>query len=66
MFGGTQGSWLGTLGAFDIEVSRWVEPELAIYYECDNSLTISEKLDLSLWRLVLVYQPEICICGIKL
>jgi hypothetical protein len=44
MFGGTQGSWLGTLGAFDIEVSRWVEPELAIYYEGDNSLTISEKI----------------------
>ncbi|HDL6925808.1 TPA: hypothetical protein PXM22_002656 [Yersinia enterocolitica] len=44
MFGGTQGSWLGTLGAFDIEVSRWVEPELAIYYEGNNSLTISEKI----------------------
>ncbi len=44
MFDGTQGSWLGTLGAFDIEVSRWVEPELAIYYEGDNSLTISEKI----------------------
>lgn len=44
MFDGTQGSWLGTLGAFDIEVSRWVEPELAIYYEGDNSFTISEKI----------------------
>ncbi|ELY3814265.1 hypothetical protein SMY00_004275 [Cronobacter sakazakii] len=44
MFDGTQGSWLGTLGAFDIEVSRWVEPELAIYYEGNNSLTISEKI----------------------
>ncbi|EKN6149866.1 hypothetical protein ACA503_001229 [Yersinia enterocolitica] len=46
MFGGTQGSWLGTLGAFDIEVSRWVEPELAIYCEGSNSLTISEKIRL--------------------
>lgn len=44
MFDGTQGSWLGTLGAFDIEVSRWVEPELAIYSEGNNSLTISEKI----------------------
>ena len=44
MFGGTQASWLGTLGAFDIEVSRWVEPALAIYYEGNNSLTISEKI----------------------
>ncbi|MCW8114094.1 hypothetical protein [Yersinia intermedia] len=44
MFGGTQGRWLGTLGAFDIEVSRWVEPELAIYYEGNNSLTVSEKI----------------------
>ncbi|WP_210501525.1 hypothetical protein [Pantoea ananatis] len=44
MFDGTQGSWLGTLGAFDIEVSRSVEPELAIYYEGDNSLTVSEKI----------------------
>lgn len=44
MFDGTQGSWLGTLGAFDIEVGRWVEPELAIYYEGNNSLTISEKI----------------------
>lgn len=44
MFDGTQGSWLGTLGAFDIEVSRWLEPELAIYYEGNNSLTISEKI----------------------
>lgn len=44
MFDGTQGSWLGTLGAFDIEVSRWIEPELAIYYEGNNSLTISEKI----------------------
>ena len=44
MFGGTQASWLGTLGAFDIEVSRWVEPALAIYYAGNNSLTISEKI----------------------
>lgn len=44
MFDGTQGSWLGTLGAFDIEISRRVEPERAIYYEGDNSLTISEKI----------------------
>lgn len=44
MFDGTQGSWLGTLGVFDIEVSRWVEPGLAIYYEGNNRLTISEKI----------------------
>lgn len=44
MFSGTQGSWLGTLGAFDIEASRWDEPNKAIYYEADNSLTISEKV----------------------
>ncbi|MGR5955223.1 hypothetical protein [Enterobacter ludwigii] len=44
MFGGAQGSWLGTLGAFDIEVTRWIEPEVAIYYEGNNSLTISEKI----------------------
>ncbi|MGG2079563.1 hypothetical protein [Lelliottia nimipressuralis] len=46
MFCGTQGSWLGTLGAFDIEVSRWVEPELAIYSEVGDSLTISKKTSL--------------------
>ncbi len=44
MFGGTQGSWLGTLGAFDIEVSRRIEPERAIYFEGNNSLTISERI----------------------
>lgn len=44
MFGGTQGSWLGTLGAFDIEVCRREEPEKAIYYEADNSLAISEEI----------------------
>lgn len=44
MFGGTQGSWLGTLGAFDIEVSRWEEPGVAIYYESNNKHTISEKI----------------------
>lgn len=44
MFSGTQGSWLGTLGAFDIEVSRWEEPREAIYYESNNSHTISEKI----------------------
>ncbi|MEX9601703.1 hypothetical protein AB7W80_12310 [Providencia rettgeri] len=44
MFNGTQGSWLGTLGAFDIEAIRWDEPNKAIYYEADNCLTISEKV----------------------
>ncbi|ELN2574373.1 hypothetical protein RY966_000022 [Enterobacter kobei] len=44
MFGGTQGSWLGTLGAFDIEVSRWEEPGIAIYYEMNNKNTISDKI----------------------
>ncbi|EPG9256230.1 hypothetical protein ABN115_17075 [Providencia rettgeri] len=44
MFSGTQGSWLGTLGAFDIEASRWNEPNKAIYDEADNNLTISEKV----------------------
>ncbi|MFV0265376.1 MAG: hypothetical protein ACK5M5_06575 [Limnobaculum xujianqingii] len=43
MFGGTQGSWLGTLGAFDIEVSRWEEPRLAIYYEMNDENTISKN-----------------------
>ncbi len=46
MFGGTQASWLGTLGAFDIEASRCKEPDKAIYYEIDNSFTISEKIEL--------------------
>ena len=44
MFSGTQGRWLGTLGAFGIEVSRWEEPREAIYYESNNSHTISEKI----------------------
>ncbi len=44
MFGGTQGSWLGTLGAFDIEVRRWEEPGVAIYYEMNNKNTISDKV----------------------
>ena len=44
MFGGTQGSWLGTLGAFDIELSRWEEPGIAIYYESNNKHTISDKI----------------------
>lgn len=44
MFGGTQGSWLGTLGACEIEFCCDEEPELAIYYEADNSLAISEKV----------------------
>lgn len=44
MFCGTQGSWLGTLGAFDIEVSRWEEPGVAIYYEINNKNTISQKI----------------------
>lgn len=46
MFGGTQGSWLGTLGAFDIEVSCSEERKPAIYYEADNSCTITEKIKL--------------------
>lgn len=44
MFGGTQGSWLGTLGSFDIELSRWEEPGIAIYYESNNKYTISDKI----------------------
>lgn len=44
MFGGTQGSWLGTLGAFEIEVSRLKEPGIAIYYEINNENTISGKI----------------------
>lgn len=48
MFGGTQASWLGELGAFHIEASRWDEPNKAIYYEVDNSLAISEKIKLKL------------------
>lgn len=44
MFGGTQGKWLGTLGGFEIEIRSVAEPELAIYYEANNSLTISEKV----------------------
>lgn len=44
MLGGTQGSWLGTLGAFYIEVSRNEDPKRAIYYESDNSRTISEEI----------------------
>lgn len=44
MFDGTQGSWLGTLGAYEIEICCKEEPELAIYYETNNSLTISEKV----------------------
>lgn len=48
MFNGTQGSWLGTLGAFDIEASRWHEPNKAIYYETNNSNTISESVRVKL------------------
>ncbi|HAT2606107.1 TPA: hypothetical protein I8237_004735 [Kluyvera intermedia] len=44
MFGGTQGSWLGTLGAFDIELSRCEELGIAIYYESNNNHTISDKI----------------------
>lgn len=44
MFGGTQASWLGTLGAFDIEVNRWEKPGVAIYYEMKNEHTISDKI----------------------
>jgi len=47
MFGGTQGSWLGTLGAFEIEVSRLEEPGIAIYYEGNNEHTISERIKLN-------------------
>lgn len=46
MFSGTQGSWLGTLGAFDIACQHDEEPEMAIYYEEDNSRTISEEIRL--------------------
>lgn len=46
MFSGTQGSWLGTLGAFDIELRSREEPEKAIYYEFDNSRAISEEIKL--------------------
>ncbi|MBJ9596418.1 hypothetical protein GHU73_03480 [Citrobacter werkmanii] len=46
MFSGTQGSWLGTLGAFDIACEHDEEPEMAIYYEENNSRTISEKIRL--------------------
>ncbi|EKY3999144.1 hypothetical protein QTV03_004448 [Enterobacter roggenkampii] len=46
MFSGTQGSWLGTLGAFDIACEHDEEPEMAIYYEEDNSRTISEEIRL--------------------
>ncbi|EKT64552.1 hypothetical protein [Providencia burhodogranariea] len=44
MFGGTQGNWLGTLGAFEIELCCKEEPKRAIYYETNNSLTISDKV----------------------
>ncbi|MCW2255409.1 hypothetical protein M2263_001500 [Providencia alcalifaciens] len=44
MFDGTQGSWLGTLGAFYIEINRYEDPKRAIYYESDNSRTISEEI----------------------
>ena len=44
IFGGTQGRWLGTLGAFDIKHYHREKPELAIYYEANNSHTISEKV----------------------
>ncbi|EEW2250049.1 hypothetical protein D9F29_21380 [Escherichia coli] len=44
MFDGTQGRWLGTLGAFYIEVIRRVVPGAEIYCESDNSLAISEKI----------------------
>lgn len=46
MFGGTQGSWLGTLGAFEFEIRSLAEPNKAIYYEANNSRTISEKVRL--------------------
>lgn len=44
MFAGTQGSWLGTLGAFDIEVESEENPDAAIYYSGENSEAISEKI----------------------
>ncbi|HHR6443368.1 TPA: hypothetical protein ACS773_000103 [Providencia alcalifaciens] len=46
MFSGTQARWLGTLGAFDIELRSREEPEKAIYYEADNSRAISEEIKL--------------------
>lgn len=61
MFGGTQGRWLGTLGAFDIEVSRWEEPRIAIYYESNNNHTISDKISSKFGGMGLIYQQEICI-----
>jgi len=44
IFSGTQGSWLGTLGAFDIEVDSKENPDVAIYYSEKNDHTISEKI----------------------
>lgn len=46
MFSGTQGSWLGTLGAFDIACEHDEDPVIAIYNEESNSHTISEKIRL--------------------
>lgn len=43
MFNGTQGGWLGTLGAYAIEIGKIANPKKAIYYSVDNSNTISEK-----------------------
>lgn len=46
MFSGTQGSWLGTLGAFDIACEHDDEPAMAIYSEGGNSRSISERVRL--------------------
>lgn len=46
IFCGTQGSWLGTLGAYDIEVHKSEEPKVAIYYSMNNIDSISEKIRL--------------------
>ena len=46
MFGGTQGRWLGTLGACELEIRYLEELNKAIYYEADNSNTISENVKL--------------------
>lgn len=44
MFPGSQGSWLGTLGAFDIEAESEENPDTAIYYSENNKNTISKKI----------------------
>lgn len=46
MFSGTQGSWLGTLGAFDIACELDEEPKGTVYNESNNSHSISERIRL--------------------